>query len=812
MNTNSQEEQAQLCNDDGEAATLRSVHIEGRLDGLLLQLKSRQRYRNDGKNNLETVYTFPLPRGATLLGLNAEIDGHRLQGTVLEKKQATERYEKAIDAGDTPIMVERSASGLYTANLGNLKPGESAVIEIEYAQLLRFEQGQIRITVPTTVAPRYGDAHRSGGLARHESVEASLLVDYPLTLQLTLAGQAAQSNVQSPSHKVELQKLADTVRVSLKQDAFLDRDFVLLLQGLQGKSFSTVTPDGEHYAVLASYCPALPEKSAEPLMLKVLVDCSGSMGGDSIQAARKALHEVLKELTPEDWIGYSRFGSSVVHDLAGTRPCDGATVNKVSQLIAATEADLGGTEMNAALLSTFELGAQRGWKSLFAVSPERAPQQDVLLITDGDIWDVEEVIRSAKSSGHRVFAVGVGSAPAESLLRELAEKTGGACELVSPNQDVAQVILRTFRRMRATRSCDLAIEWGQEPVWQSPLPKSLFTGDTVHVFARLARAPNWTPMLSWAGGPERVHLAAAELEGAAGDTLARMGAAAQLASMSVGLPKSVTPELEALRLDLALRYQLVSEQTNLLLVHVRADGSKSEGLPAVAPVQHMQAAGWGGVGAVSACMPAFSNKLVSFNVPSVWRTSRAMAAPLDDPFLLQCSDDSDRDDDLSRDSYEDAAYLRKGRVVTPLALLEAFDALAQLNGAEFLFADRLDAQRLPVSLTGLLNELSKALGSRAQAWALVLQWLQGQLSDEFDFSRIGARVLRYALKPVDAANQAQGTKQVAARLARVTSGAWGRAVATVVKERGAGNGKFAPATTQDLDDFEIPAFLRKGAD
>lgn len=38
-------------------------------------------------------------------------------------------------------MVEHSARGLYSANLGNLKPGESAVIEIEYAQLLRFEQG-----------------------------------------------------------------------------------------------------------------------------------------------------------------------------------------------------------------------------------------------------------------------------------------------------------------------------------------------------------------------------------------------------------------------------------------------------------------------------------------------------------------------------------------------------------------------------------------------------------------------------------------------------------------------------------------------
>lgn len=109
-------------------------------------MKLRQLYRNTDKDNLETVYTFPLPWGTTLLGLNAEIGGHRLHGTVMEKQQATERYEEAIDSGDTPIMVERSARGLYTANLGNLNPGEEAVIEIEHAQLLRFEQGQIRIT------------------------------------------------------------------------------------------------------------------------------------------------------------------------------------------------------------------------------------------------------------------------------------------------------------------------------------------------------------------------------------------------------------------------------------------------------------------------------------------------------------------------------------------------------------------------------------------------------------------------------------------------------------------------------------------
>jgi len=99
MNSSSKTEVAQLASSEGVAATLQSVQIEGRLDGLLLSMTTRQHYKNTGETNLEAVYTFPLPYCATLLGLNAEIDGHRLQGAVLEKKQATTRYEKAIDDG-----------------------------------------------------------------------------------------------------------------------------------------------------------------------------------------------------------------------------------------------------------------------------------------------------------------------------------------------------------------------------------------------------------------------------------------------------------------------------------------------------------------------------------------------------------------------------------------------------------------------------------------------------------------------------------------------------------------------------------------
>ena len=42
----------------------------------------------------------------------------------------------------------------------------------------------------------------------------------------------------------------------------------------------------------------------------IIVDCSGSMGGDSIAQARKALYEILELLRPEDAFNVIRFGSS----------------------------------------------------------------------------------------------------------------------------------------------------------------------------------------------------------------------------------------------------------------------------------------------------------------------------------------------------------------------------------------------------------------------------------------------------------------------------------------------------------------------
>ena len=571
------DEPAMLRSTTGETMALEGVEARGRVRGLLFELDVEQRYRNARDANVEAVYTFPLPGDAVLLDLEVTLGGRKLVAAVVEKKAAERDYETAIEKGDSAIMLERAGDGLCTLNLGNLMAGESATIRYRYAQLLKFEQGSVRLTIPTVIAPRYGDP-RAAGLQQHQVPTSDLAVAYPFALSIDLDGEVATGKLSSPSHPLAIAATATGMHVGLARGAFLDRDFVLSVGGLSGRSLAVVARDGDRYVALASFCADVPREAAErPLTLKLLVDCSGSMGGDSIGAARRALHRILATFDPVDRFAFSRFGSSVVHETRGLVAADDRAVREVAERIGRMDADLGGTEMAGALHQVFAIGGRDG-------------ASDVLLLTDGEVWDADHLIAEARAARQRVFVVGIGSAPAEGVLRRLAEASGGACEFVAPNEDAEAAILRMFGRMRAPRVERADVAWPASPSWATPLANGLFGGETIHAFAGFDARPLGAATLALRakdGSPPLT--AAAQLAADVVDdrTLARIAAARRIDTAS-----------EEEKLRLALDYGLLTSRTNLLVVHERAEGEKAVDLPQLAHVAQMHAAGWHGVGSV----------------------------------------------------------------------------------------------------------------------------------------------------------------------------------------------------------------------
>ena len=598
------------CVDASAAApVLRGVAIAGHLDGTLFALTSRQRYRNDGERVLEVVYTFPLPHGAVLLGFATELNGLRQSGRVVARAAAERRYESALDAGDAPVMLELAATGLYTANIGNLQPGDELVIEVRFARTLSFEQGRLRLAIPMTIAPRYGDP-ASAGLQPQQAPTTSWLVEYPLAMSVTIAGPLANAGVECPTHAATRSRAGDRLSIDLAPGARLDRDVVIVVTPNAAVTSLAVSAHDTHEArapavvMAALQVPQSPQRAH--VFVKLLIDCSGSMGGDSIASARTALQGVLLGLDDASHVSLSRFGSSVEH-LAHPAPAALATLRRLSAAASAMQADLGGTEMARALQAVIELK-----------QPEGAASPDILLITDGEIWQIQSVVDAAVAAGQRVFAIGVGASPAEHVLRRLAEATGGACEFATPGEALQAAARRMLDRIRQQPRRGLRIDWGRTPVWQTPLAAGAFGGDTLIAFAGfdgpLVEAPERVRLTcSDAGARATLALelasamtvpadppepqaadSATTLRGQGGDDLVRMSAAMRLTATSDDAESA---------LRLAVDYQLISRYTHCVLVHLRDDADKAGEAPQLHRVPSMQAAGWGATSTLLDALP-----------------------------------------------------------------------------------------------------------------------------------------------------------------------------------------------------------------
>ena len=625
-------EHARLETSNGEhTPMLQSVRMSGDLHGPLLQLSLEQTFLNDTDQHLEVVYTFPLPAGAVLVGVDVVLGERRLTGNVVARKQSQQRYEEALADGDAAILLERNHDDSFSMNLGNLAARETCRVTLRYGQALRFEHGGLRLLVPTTIAPRYGDPVTQGGLQPHQVPEHSLTAEYPFTLALRLHGALAGARVASPSHPIAVAHSTiesdNTLTVTLARRAFLDRDFVLVIDGLPTASVASmgqdmVTPG--HVAVLASFCPDFPEATAGPLALKILVDCSGSMAGDSIEAARRALHGIVAGLEDGDRFSLSRFGSSVEHRSRGLWKATDPTRTAAGRWVSALQADLGGTEMEGALASTFELAQDGG--------------SDVMLVTDGEINGIDGVINAARASGHRVFVVGIGSSSVETHLRRLAQATGGACDFVAPGEAVEPAVLRMFARMRTPHVTGVAVRWpgNATPLWACAIDAAVFAADTVHVFGLFATAPSGevllTGSLSASAAPVEIGRVALPAVVTTDVTLSRMAAASRIATIPAPSQRHAAHPAT----DLALAYQLVTEFTNFLLVHERAADEKAADMPELVKVRQMTAAGRAGVGSVIRSLASMDHDIAlvsnlidrpmySFPGANVWTDTEAIS-------------------------------------------------------------------------------------------------------------------------------------------------------------------------------------------
>jgi Ca-activated chloride channel family protein len=571
---------------DAMPSPLAGLGIEVHVTGAMSEFRIEQCFRNAEAVPIEAVYSFPLPADAVLLDIAVDIGGRRLRGDVVKLSDARLTYEEAMGDGDGAFLLEQIQPGIFTLNAGNLRPGETARIAFAFASLNRWSGDRLRLVMPTTIAPRYG----RWPVAPHAAPVISLSAENRFALRVAIGEDLRAAALSCPSHRLRRVMEAGAPSLALEDGtAAMDRDIVLEIRHREERpSFALLGHGVGGTVALASFQPSVPgDGPSAPVDAVAVIDCSGSMAGTSIAQARQAMHAVLAGLGRRDRLGMIAFGSSCRTLDGGRHAATPAGLAKLGDFVVTLDADLGGTEIRAALDAAVAMATRRGGKA------------DIFLVTDGEVADWTATVSRMRDAGLRVFAVGVGHSPAEPFLSALAAATGGAAEFVTPDEAMAGRIARHFGRMRAPRATDIAIVWPDSATALGPAtPTAIFDGDTIHAYGMFpAGDAGGHAVLEFSTADGARHRQAVALAGtvAAGTgglpaTVARLAAAACLATLPADAATS-----------LAIAHRLICPGTAWVVVDIRATTERTDGMPALRHAPHMLAADWGGTGTAMPC-------------------------------------------------------------------------------------------------------------------------------------------------------------------------------------------------------------------
>ncbi len=87
---------------------LKSQEIQARVMNSIATVDLCQRFENNSQNPLEISLKIPVDQDYAVGKLIIEIEGNIIEGKVLEKRKAEEKYEDAISQGHTAALAKQT--------------------------------------------------------------------------------------------------------------------------------------------------------------------------------------------------------------------------------------------------------------------------------------------------------------------------------------------------------------------------------------------------------------------------------------------------------------------------------------------------------------------------------------------------------------------------------------------------------------------------------------------------------------------------------------------------------------------------------
>ncbi|KAK8723637.1 hypothetical protein OTU49_011475, partial [Cherax quadricarinatus] len=488
-----------MTNSKVEIVELVSALVHVNIHGFVAQVSAKLRYHNPGDSTLMVEYVLPVDENAALYKFEAHLDGQTVTTICIDKEKASKVFHKAVSSGQAAFLVRQDnlTSDILHLALGSFPGGSYAELNLSLIMKLKVEtDGAVNFVLPAILNPRYCPSHiqethtdRLPGCNDGKYVVVTKA--YVMSIESHISGDYEIARIISHTDRLMVTISEDTKSAKVTQDGDIicDHDWSLVIYYSNPYKTHVLQEVGDHTSsgfmndnlIMINIFPEIPANSySNKNEIIFFIDCSESMVGKNIKCTRVALLLFLKSLPMDCLFNIVTFGTDFSFLFPeGSRKYNEETLAEACVHLESLEANMGGTEMFLPL------------QEIYSQPPKAGYFRQILLISDGDIYNVDEVIQLVGRNAHetRVFAVGVGEGASTILISGVARAGRGRSEIVlQPEQIQDKVIGFIFSMVQETvQNVQLVFE--VEPNTTITLvpqvPPIIFGGQHLVVYAKV---------------------------------------------------------------------------------------------------------------------------------------------------------------------------------------------------------------------------------------------------------------------------------------------------------------------------------------
>lgn len=489
---------------------LKRTDVDAEISGFLARVTVTQEFVNPSQENIEAVYTFPLPQNSAVDDMTMTVGGRTIRALIKPRDEAQKLYQQARDRGNTAALLDQERPNIFTQSVTNIAPGATVKVKISYIETLKYEAGVYEFVYPMVVGPRYMPGQAVGKQGGGWSPDTDRVPDasrisppvagvhfgqkesragHDIDVRVRLTAGMPIQQILSPTHEVDMQRGAETTIVELKDKATIpNKDFVLRYD-LGGKDIGDAllthsNPKGGGYFTFILQPPdRVRDEDATARELIFVLDTSGSMSGFPLETAKKVMRKAIQNLRAGDTFNLITFAGDT--KILFPQPVVASAAN-VQQAIAFMEGQRGGggTEMMKAIRAALGEDASAGERGETDI-------RIVCFMTDAYVGNDMEIIAAIqKHPEARVFSFGIGSSVNRFLLDKMAEAGRGEVEYVLDGNRADEAAARFYERVHTPVLTDVSLQWNGLPVSEvfPAKPLDLFAAKPVIITGRYDRA------------------------------------------------------------------------------------------------------------------------------------------------------------------------------------------------------------------------------------------------------------------------------------------------------------------------------------